>query len=81
MEHVTLCTSPITLKALSLVFRNVMLVQPCEDYVPGARNHKTQFGLPPDKLTFHFNCEASGSVPAECCSTPIFLEAAAAWER
>lgn len=30
MDHVTLCTSPVTLKTLSLVSRNVMLVQPCE---------------------------------------------------
>lgn len=30
MEDVTLCTSLITLKTLSLMSRNVMLVQPCE---------------------------------------------------
>lgn len=38
MDHVILCTSLITLKTLSMVSRNVMLVQLCERLHPWSQD-------------------------------------------
>lgn len=79
MDHVTLCTSLVTLKTLRPVSRNVVLVPLCERLRSWSQDSQTRSRLPLGKLTFHSDCEASRSAHAEHHYTPIALEAAA-WE-
>lgn len=67
-------TAPISLKALSLMSRNVMFIEPRDACVPAASGREILPGLPTQQTPISFPGQA-------LCSTPIALATAAAAQR